>query len=206
MTNEEIAALIKQGGHDDMISLLWDRVSRLLEMKAVKYYELLESRFSEKGYTLEDVKQEMYFAFFTALKYYDPNGEYKFVTYLEAPIKALVVRLTEKNTVCNCVSLDARVDKNDTTLLSDIIADKLCDVESEVMRAVTKDILDAEIKKLPPQRRQVIRLYYYRYRTDTDIAESLKTSPSNIYRIRHTALAELKRSHNVQSVYYSVKR
>ena len=206
MTNEELAALIKQDGHDDMIPILWERVSKLLEMKAVKYYELLESRFSEKGYTLEDVKQEMYFAFLTALKYYDPKGEYKFVTYLEAPVKALMVRLTEKNTICNCVSLDMPLCRGDDTLLSETVADGLCDVEAEVMRAVTKDILDAEIKKLPSQRRRVIRLYYYNYRTDTDIAESMKTSPSNIYRIRHTALAELKRSQNIQSVYYSVKR
>ena len=206
MTGEELAVLIQKGGHDDMIPVLWDRVSKLLELKAVKYFDILEERFTDKGYTLEDVKQEMYFAFLTALRYFDPNSGFRFVTYLEAPVRSLMVRLTEKSTPNSRISLDAPAVKGDDALLSDITADEMSDVEAEVMRAVTKEILDEEIKKLSPQRRKVIRLYYYNWRTDTDIAESLKTSPSNIYRIRHMALAELKKSRNVQSVYYSVKR
>ena len=49
MTNEQLAAFIKQGGNDELIPILWERIRKLMYMKSDKVYGALESRFIQCG-------------------------------------------------------------------------------------------------------------------------------------------------------------
>ena len=44
MTNEQLAEFIKQGGNDELIPILWERIRKLMYMKAAKVYCALKSR------------------------------------------------------------------------------------------------------------------------------------------------------------------
>ena len=45
MTNEQLAAFIKEGGNDELIPILWERVRKLMYMKSDKVYRAMQSRF-----------------------------------------------------------------------------------------------------------------------------------------------------------------
>lgn len=49
MTNEQLAAFIKQGGNDELIPILWERIRKLMYMKSDKVYSALQNRFIRCG-------------------------------------------------------------------------------------------------------------------------------------------------------------
>ena len=72
MTNEELVMVIK-GGNDELTPSLWERVERFAHVKATDYYYLHTDLCARAGVTLDDLKQESYFAFMAAVNYYDPD-------------------------------------------------------------------------------------------------------------------------------------
>lgn len=82
MTNEAIAELVRQGGNDELIPLLWEKTSRLIFQKMGRYWELFSETFRRYGYELADIRQEGYNALLFAVKQYDSSKPYKFTTYL----------------------------------------------------------------------------------------------------------------------------
>ena len=207
MTNEQLALLIQKGGNDHLIPQLWNKVKKLLEMKALFYYGSFEELFRERGIEFEDLVQEMYFPFMKAIKYYNVNSQYKFVTYLEAPIRERIRYLIcRKGTaIKRYVNIDRTVKSDGSLLLSETLEDAQIDVEKKILDKVTGELLMKEIDKLKSKRRSVIKGYYYSDLCDTALAKRLQTTPSNVYRIRYEALGDLRRSATVNGI-YSVSR
>ena len=52
MTNEQLAELIGQGGNDELIPLLWEKVRRLVYMQCDRIYRRAPERFISHGIVL----------------------------------------------------------------------------------------------------------------------------------------------------------
>lgn len=94
MTNEQLATLIKQGGNDELIPILWERIRKIMYMKSDRVYSALQSRFNQCGYDVWDLKQSSYMAFLKAIEGYKPESGNKFTSYLSYPFKIIVQELT----------------------------------------------------------------------------------------------------------------
>ncbi len=71
MTNEELAVAAKAGDADALITL-WESVRRVCFRIAGRYGNML----SRAGLDTDDVAQELFLAYHTALTAYDPEGGY----------------------------------------------------------------------------------------------------------------------------------
>ncbi len=129
MTNEQLAAFIKQGDNDELIPILWERIRKLMYMKSDKVYSALESRFIQCGVDIWDLKQSCYMTFLKAVEGYKPDCKNKFTSYLSYPFKNAVRELTgvrtQKNEpLNNCTILDVPLKDDEKEItLADIIAD-----------------------------------------------------------------------------------
>ena len=85
MTNEELVMIIK-GGNDELTPSLWERVERFAYVKATDYYYLHTDLCTRAGVTLDDLKQESYFAFMAAVNYYDPDKGFLFLSFMTYPL------------------------------------------------------------------------------------------------------------------------
>ena len=63
MTNEQLAAFIKQGDNDELIPILWERIRKIMYMKSDSVYSTLQGRFQQCGVDIWDLKQSCYMAF-----------------------------------------------------------------------------------------------------------------------------------------------
>ena len=87
MTNEEMVMRTKNGkAKEYYIPALWERVQKFAAVKARDYYHSHHSLCNSAGVDLDDLKQEAYFAFLDAIRYYDPEKEYKFISYMVYPM------------------------------------------------------------------------------------------------------------------------
>ena len=94
MTNEQLATFIKQGGNEELIPILWERIRKLMYMKSDRVYSALQSRFNQCGVEVWDLKQSCYTAFLKALEGYKPESGNKFTAYLSYPFRNTVQELT----------------------------------------------------------------------------------------------------------------
>lgn len=93
MTNEQLASFIKQGGNDELIPILWERIRKLMYMKSDRVYSALQRRFVQCGVDVWNLKQSCYIAFLKAVEGYKPNGKNKFTSYLSYPFENVVREL-----------------------------------------------------------------------------------------------------------------
>lgn len=68
LTNEQLADFIKQGGNDELIPVLWERVKKLLYLLAGRYYRLNTEYCTRCGAELSDLKQAAYTAYIKSLR------------------------------------------------------------------------------------------------------------------------------------------
>ena len=78
MTNEELAIRI-QDGETELYTQLWDNTKYLL-------FRIMRSKLNSamipNHITIDDLRQEMYFALCKAVNYYDREKSFLFSTYL----------------------------------------------------------------------------------------------------------------------------
>lgn len=70
MTNELLAEYIQQGGNDELIPILWEKVRKLLYSKSDSLYRLHKESCSCRGVEMWDIRQASYTAFLEAIKAY----------------------------------------------------------------------------------------------------------------------------------------
>ena len=204
MTNEQLAGLIKSGNNDELIPILWERVNKLLFLKADRFYNLNTGLCSRKGVERSDIRQECYCAFLEALKGYKPSEKLKFTTFLDYPFKNAVNQLLGLRTqsginepLNNCKSLDKPLKSSESEdfTLSDIIADES---SLDFIAALDADEEAKEIRKavdeLPEQQRRVIKGVYFENKTLRQIAESLNISYQSAGYHKEKAIRALRRN------------
>lgn len=151
-----LAEFIKQGGNDELIPLLWDKIQKLMFLKSDTIYRLKKDSFDKAGIELWDIRQACYPAFLKALEGYKPEQGHKFTSYLTYPFKTAVNELLgirgKKELLNECISLDKPVVQPDggECSLSDIIPDYTAQEAFERIEANDDTrILHQAISKLP---------------------------------------------------------
>ena len=108
MTNEHIAALIGEGGNDELLPLLWEKMLRFYRMAAQKYERLHSVRCAQCGVTYEDILQESYFAMLDSIKAYNERtpeqAALRFISFCGCPFRtrasALIGMRTKAGQAC----------------------------------------------------------------------------------------------------------
>lgn len=70
MENEQLAELIQQGGNDELLPLLWDKMRVLIYKKCGEIWRSYSAKLELFGYSLDDLRQEGYNALIFAVKGY----------------------------------------------------------------------------------------------------------------------------------------
>ena len=205
MTNEDLAVKIKEGkAKDYYIPVLWERIGRLANMLAKDYYYSHRLSCMAAGVEMDDLKQESYFGFLDAIRYYNPEKDVLFTSYMSYPLKNCFDSLCDRRTqrgknapLNNSVSLLDPIGEEDLTLL-DMLEDKTAADEFKQIELLDYTVrlrsdLEECINSLNQKQQEVIRSRYFLEMSFADIAEMQKAT-TQICRTRETeALRKLRR-------------
>lgn len=181
MTNEELVMVIK-GGNDELAPSLWERVERFAYAKATEYYYSHTELCARAGVTLEDLKQETYFAFMAAVNYYDPDKGFLFLTFMTYPLQTafnsacgLRTQKGKQEPLNNAKSMSTPVGEEDS-ILEDMLEDKTagegfqCIEDLDYTKRLRSDLEEC-IDTLNPEQAYTIRERYFDGRNFRQIAE-----------------------------------
>ena len=127
MTNEELAIKI-QGGEYACLPLLWEQIKLFMCHHCNRFYMFNEKACISAGVQLDDLQQESYFAMLEAVQAYNLDSGYRFMTFLNYPLKNILNTIVgyrtitqRKNTLNHAVSIEKPV--TDDLILGDTIPD-----------------------------------------------------------------------------------
>ncbi|MDL2287292.1 sigma-70 family RNA polymerase sigma factor [Eubacteriales bacterium OttesenSCG-928-G02] len=202
MTNEEIVLKIQEGDKS-LHTLLWDKVYKLLYMRANGFYRANSELCARAGVDDNDLKQECYTALLEAVDDYKPEKEYLFNTYLKLHClnvfrAACGIRTVKKLPLNAYKSLDENIGtgENEYTL-----ADTISDPDSEIPFNQTLDDDEYQIMKIDVQRaidtlpkiqQDVLRGVYFQNKTYLQLGKELNKSGSYIGQMHNKALRTLR--------------
>ena len=167
MTNEELAIEI-QKGNTEYLPVLFDQVEKFIRKKADQRLRVLGEA---SGIEFDELYDSGYLAVIEAAKYFKPESCYKFLTFLDKPLKTAFAEVTNASTqkglkdpLRNAVSLETPVGEDETLTIDDTIAGDT-DITAEVIRKVSnKELhkaLDNALDQLEALEAEAIRLQYY---------------------------------------------
>ena len=128
---------------------------------------------------------------------YDPNRGVKFTTLAITCIKNKIltdIRSNKKKIDNIAYSMDEPALPDEDITLSEIVADDF-DLEEHIIRKEEIKVLREAIKKLEPEERALIDLYFSldKHVTQTDIAKSLNTTQTSVCRKIKKILKKLRK-------------
>ncbi len=197
MTNEQLAVFIQQGGNDELIPILWEKVQRVLFAKAERYYSAYSEALRRYGFDIQDIRQECYSAMLAAIKWYKPDKEYKFTTYLNYALKHTIRRLySGKNDALNqaaTMSLEQPIGDGDELTVADTVADDTAAQTFEQIELCDyfKPLYEA-LETLTERQQDIIRLRYFEGLNARQSAEKLGICPQRASSLEGEALRKLR--------------
>lgn len=206
-TNEQLALRIKDG-EEFLLPQLWTQVERFVRMKARQYaHRAEESGRGLHGCELEDLEQAGYFAVVSAVRYYNAESGFTFLTFLSNTLKtsfseAQNIRTSRaQNDMLNSAgSLDEPFSEADDSSLHDVIADTCTEAEGSVeeialnraYRVQLHAALEKCLTSLPDLQERIIRERYYKGLTFNQIGEGLGYSHQGVRQIEDRALRKMR--------------
>ena len=198
MTNEELAIEI-QKGNTEYLPLLFDQVEKFIRKKAAQRLRVLGE---DSGIEFDELYDSGYLAVIEAAKYFKPESGYKFLTFLDKPLKNAFAEVTNartqkglKDPLRNAVSLETPVGEDETLTIGDTIADDT-DITAEVIRKVSnKELhkaLDNALDQLEPLEAEAIRLQYYSNLNLQQSAVAMKIEPDTVHYLRLNGMRKLR--------------
>lgn len=215
MDNEKLADMIHQGGADELIPVLWEKVRKLVYMLSEKFYRLNKELCDRRGVDIWDIKQESYTAYLYALKSFDISKGYKFTTYLKMPFKNAVNDLLGRSKqlknepLNNCQSLNKPVglpDGSETEFGELIPDDNSLDFVKRLETLSEYETIHQIVEQLPEPCKSVINQHYFQGVTFTAIADEMGFSKERIRQIHLRALKILRNNKDLQEIYGGYKR
>lgn len=210
MDNEKLADMIHQGGADELIPVLWEKVRKLVYMHSEKFYRLNKDLCDRRGIDSWDIKQESYTAYLYALKSFDISKGYKFTTYLKMPFKNAVNDLLGRSKqlknepLNNCQSLNKPVglpDGSETEFGELIPDDNSLDFVKRLETLSEYETIHKIVDELPEPCRIVINQHYFQGVTFSAIADEMGFSKERIRQIHLRALKILRNNKDLQEIY-----
>ena len=171
LTNEALALRVKEGDKEAEL-LLWQNVEPLITMQAVRFYVGVKLHRPQQAAAFEvcDLTQQAFFAVLEAARYYDPDEEYKYTTYLSYTLKnafrsVVGIRTSKRDACAYAESMDAplSLDGNDegeltlASLIPDPAAEQQFDMVldadealriREALKAAADDLLWGKPKQI----------------------------------------------------------
>ena len=215
MTNEQLAALIGEGGNDELLPLLWEKMRKLYRKMSNKYALHFSEKCAQCGVTAEDIQQECYFAMLDSIKAYNDRKPEQdallFTSFCDYPFRnraAALIGVARRGNPSDplnnyTVPLDEPLtDKDgdaDTTrgdLIPDPDAEKpFQEIEREDYRQWIRQIMRQALDKYEnPRLWEVIDGYYFQRLTLQQIADEWGTTKERVRQTRENALRKLQRS------------
>lgn len=199
ITNEELAIKVKQGDKGAELQL-WEQVQRFIKVKAVR---CLPDDGSTNRIELDDLMQAGYIAMLSAVKDFNHESGYAFITYLAYHLKSafaqeLGIRTSRRDALHTAVSMDApQGSGNDNFTLADTFAapDSETVFEDMTDRITFKhafDIVMEHVEKLDPPQSSAIKQLYLDGMTRRQIAEQTGTTQAYVRKIEYKALRNLR--------------
>lgn len=210
MTNENLAAAIKQGGADDLIPVLWERVRPLIYQQCRRMYNQYEGLFAQRGITLDDLRQEGYTVFMEALKGYSEASGYKFTTFLRLPLLKVRDRLLfgvriDVLNISTSLDVSAVEEEESAKTLLALITDSSKGPEERAEEKSLQSVINAAVDRLGDTERLVIRSYYFYGTPMTETAARLHISKQRIGQIKAAALAKLRNDTEIIALHNAMK-
>lgn len=200
MTNEQLAVLI-QSGQKEYIERLWQQCEKFIALKADHWRY---NSTSLNPIDSEDLKSEGYFALLDAVRYFNPEKGYKFLTYLTKTLKNRFIHTSKKSDALHYAdSIDKAVTDDGDLTIGDCLEDrdalkKLENVEhKETVEYVKELFAEACEACLLPKQIKVVNAYL-QTNSLTGAAELLGVTKQNIdnivqsvsYRLRHCSYTQ----------------
>lgn len=107
VTNEQLADLIKQGGNDELLPVLWEKTAKLLYKMSAQTYTLYKDALKQHGIEPEDLNQECYTVLLAAVKAYNSDKGYMLTTYFGYQFKQVLRGLLSGSDVLNQITTDS---------------------------------------------------------------------------------------------------
>lgn len=211
MTNEELAMAIRESPKQELYLQLWEQVGGFVRQSANRFYSRREESCVCTGITRDDLAQYGYFALADAVKAYDPEQGYTFLTYLKFPLQnrfnqAVGTRGTQKrDPLNNCTSLDIPLlEEENGDTIGDMIPDPQAEeriaatVEREYNRQLTSVVLQT-LDTISERQREIILRHYYGSEPLAGIAREWGVSNERVRQLEQEALKKLKKARSVQN-------
>ena len=214
MTNEMLAQFIQQGGNDELIPILWEKVRKLLYAMSDRFYRLNKDTCDSSGVEAWDIKQASYVAFLEAVKAYKPDSGNKFTAYLKYPFKnalreLLGIRTSKQEPLNNCGSLDKPIEQSDgdSCSLYEIIEDSASlDFTEKAERNCEAETVRAIVDTLSEPYRGIIKAHFFEGMTLSAIGEKNGYSTSRTGQLYRKALRILRQDRQLRQLWTEQKQ
>jgi len=204
MSNEQLAIKAK-GGDNDALMVLWESVRRVCFRIAGRYGNML----SRAGLDTDDVAQELFLAYHAALTAFDPEGGYRFTTYLTYHVKnalrtVLGIRRGSRELPPVPLSLDEPLgETEDSDVRGSLIPDPDAeqafeDAESLVWCKQLHSALEQCVNTLEEKQAKAVRGTYFDNLTATEVGERLGVSTARAAQLKQAGLRKLRQGKNLK--------
>lgn len=188
MSNEELATRI-QAGERDLLPQLWEQVRRFVYKKAKQRFVLSDGKGSVD---VDDLAQSGFFALVKAVEDFQPEGEYKFTTYLTYHLKnefaeVCGYKTSKRDPLLDCTSLDTPLgDDSDSDTLLDLQPDpidQIGDTERRIWLEQLRETMSKAISNLPQEQQAALACRYWKGLTmeETGAALGVNRTQANQY-------------------------
>lgn len=200
MSNETLAAKARQGDEAALLAL-WENVQRFVIREANRW-----ARAWPKA-EMDDLEQSAFLALMDAVQTFCPEKGCTFLSwYGSYALKTAFadvagIRTSRKDPLDNSLSLDAPLDDEGHTVLSDTVPSPVNDIEAAEERIYREELhgaLQEEMGRLPDLERQLLTGVYYEGKPRKQLAEVCGFSLGQIRRIEQRALSSLRKSKALQ--------
>lgn len=201
MTNEQMSKAI-QNGDKTLIPELWKATKHLCYSIAGRYFRKCQAHFTACGITIEDYRQESYFAFLQAVRAYKPDKDTLFTSYLTYPIinagQRLMCLRGADDAINHAESLDKEFsdDGAPLTLLETVEDETALQAIETTLKAIedddTRAALTAAIKRLDNKAEIIITEFYFSGKSLKQIGADIGLTGARVGQIRNKALKQMR--------------
>jgi RNA polymerase sigma factor, sigma-70 family len=202
MSSNEELAVQAQNGNNKAQNALYEGVKKLLSSMCFKYYINKQATCERAGITIDDLKQEAYFAFLEAVKSYKPESGFMFTTYLNFPVLNVLNKLVglrgKTNALNISCSLDAPIGEDSETTRGDLTPDSNAEADFENLindlydKQLSIDVENA-LAQLDEVQREVIHSIFYKGLTNQKAGLKRNLTGEQVRQIEFKALTALRK-------------
>lgn len=202
-TNEELALRVK-AGDSEAVAALWEQTKKLAYQFANRFYNRSTASCASAGVTLEDVKQESFFAVLAAAQAFDETKGFKFTSFMNFHAKNHFNALigirgnTAKRPLNSAGSLDELIPGGEDITIADTIPDENAaqafeDAEHEMYQQQLHSTMEQALGALDEQQEETIRSRYYQGMTFEAIAQQDGTNRERVRQLVAKGLRNLRK-------------